>query len=423
MLYFELRRWTSRLLMILAGLAVLLFGAVDEAVLAAIELAVFGLALIWGLQRLKKPYRLIWTGLYVPFALVIGAGLYQVASGTSVLPYATAGSIALWLTYLLFFALCFHSQVDPWIRRESTYWLAAGGGILGLLAIGQTALNPAAALTLRATPGADPLGPFAQAEHLTVVFELLLPISLLAAMEDSRRVWRWYLAAAAMTLGVVLGGSRVGLVIIGAELAIFGAIQLYRLRRALQHDAAQALTSLTGLTLSVVIVLVGGLTSPPGRPIGGLAQTIPLADPQMRTATELMFRAQPLLGHGLGAFGSAFPQFSPAEQRTRWTHLESDPVQMALELGVPGVACQALFVGLALLLTIGLGRRAWLAALLPLGAAWIHSWTGFAFAVPGVTLVALLLLARIPAEAARRTRRRRRVDGAPIGSPRGAPIY
>ncbi len=423
MMYFELRRWTSRFLMILAGLAVLLFGAVDTTVAVAIEAAVFLLALFWVARRIRRPYTLLWTALYTPFALVAGVGVYQVTTGITVLPYATTGSVALWLTYWIFFALALHCHADPWIRQESTYWLASGGGILGLLAIGQAVLNPAAALTLRVAPGANPLGPFAQVEHLTVVFELLIPVTLLAASEDARRVWRWYLSAAVMATAVVIGGSRIGLAIVGAEVLVFGALQLLRLRRELRRDAGQALTALTGLTLSALIILVGAMISPPSRAATTLRASVSLADSQVRAATEQMFREEPSLGHGLGAFAAAFPKFAPVEQRARWAHLESDPVEMALELGVAGAACQALFAGLALLLSIGLGRRAWLGALLPLTGAWLHSWTSFPFEVPAVAFVALLLLAQIPAEGMRRTRRRKRIDGAPIGPPRGAPIY
>ena len=423
MLYFELRRKTSRFLMVLTGLAVLLFGAVDTPVLAAIELAIFGAALLWGLRRLERPFTLLGTTLYAPFVVAIGAGVYQLAVGRGASPYATAAAVALWLAYLLFFALALHCQADPWIRRESMYWLSAGGGVLGILAVGQTLLRPGAALALRTAPGVDPLGPFAQAEHLTVVFELLFPLSLLAALEAKQEVWRWYLAAAAMAAGVVAGGSLLGLVILGGEVVIFMAVRMFNIRRELQRDAGQALTSLTGLTLSALVLLLGAALTAPARPPVTLANTVPLADPQMRFAAERMFRAEPIVGHGLGAFETAFTSYSPVEQRSRWTHLESDPAQMALELGIPGAACQALFAGLALLLTLGLSRRAWLGALLPLAAAWTHSWTGSPFAAPGVALIALLLLARIPAEGLRRTRRRRRVDGEPIGSARGAPIY
>ncbi len=423
MSYFALRQRTSRLLIGLAGAAVLLFGAVDDLVLLLVELTTVGVALLWAWQRTKAPYTLVWTALYAPFAVVIAAGALQLLLGGSALPVATSGSLAIWITYLLFFALSFHCQIDPWIRRETMRWMALGGGALGAIAVVQRVLNPGAALTLRAAPGADPLGPFAQAEHLTVVFELLLPLALLGALEGGARAWRWHGAAAAMVLAVVLGRSQIGLGLVGIEVAIFGVLMLLELRRNLKKDATKALRGLTGVSLSAIILLAGALITGSTPRTASFAQSFSLADPEMRAAVDQMFRAQPLTGHGLGAFDAAFQRFSPADQRSRWVHLENDPVQMTLELGVSGAACQTLFAGLALLLTFGLSRRAWLGALLPLAVAWVHSWAGFPFEIPAVALTALLLLARIPAEGVPRVRRRRRIDGAPIGSPRGAPIY
>jgi hypothetical protein len=77
----------------------------------------------------------------------------------------------------------------------------------------------------------------------------------------------------------------------------------------------------------------------------------------------------------------------------------TDPVELIVELGAMGILVQVL----TLVLIVG-GRRdlrTWVGVVLPLAVVWMHSWVRSPLRTPALVLVALTVLAFLPAASAR----------------------
>jgi O-antigen ligase len=130
---------------------------------------------------------------------------------------------------------------------------------------------------------------------------------------------------------------------------------------------------------------------------------------QVASATWRKALERPLSGYGAGTFSIVYPSFAEFDDGHAWNHAHNDTVQMALELGLGGALVPFALAGL--ILVRRREKEIWLGAALPLLAAWAHSWTEFPAQMPGLVLVALVLLAQIAAaeqNSPNRIRRRRR---------------
>ena len=114
-----------------------------------------------------------------------------------------------------------------------------------------------------------------------------------------------------------------------------------------------------------------------------------------------LIQEKPALGHGLGAFAPVFATSTPRRDGFHWEHGYSDPVELAVELGLAGVALQ--LIVLALIAFDRRELRAWIAFAMPLAIVWAHSWVRSPLRMPALVLVALALLAMLPSSRRRRS--------------------
>jgi hypothetical protein len=230
----------------------------------------------------------------------------------------------------------------------------------------------------RSAPGIQPFGPFANFEHFAVFAELLFPILLLTALEKSRRRALGIVAAAVVAATAAACGSRTGFLLLTSEFVVILIVEAEALTAARGRDARRILASAGAFGVVAVALVAGGI-------IGQFAQDetiFPVSDGSAPTAAWQLFQQKKGLGHGLGAFAATHrAEFS--------TTLEAgsagaEPVRFMAELGIAGVVAQMLLIGL-----------------LPLAAAWSHSWNYAWLESPALVLIALGLLALVATDGMR----------------------
>ncbi|MBI3271205.1 MAG: O-antigen ligase family protein [Planctomycetes bacterium] len=208
--------------------------------------------------------------------------------------------------------------------------------------------------------------------------------SWIARFGDAR-VWRWVLfgiALAIVAAALVLTASR------GAALSCVLGLSLL---------VARLLTRRGGVGLraaAVLAVLVLAATSWTG--VSALARRFTTGDPERESprvrldawqGALRMVRAFPLAGVGLGAYPEVNAAFQSDEfPQFYLVHAHSDPLELAAEVGLPGIALAVWFTAA---LARAVWRRARSAGGVPLGIAGAlvagaaHSLVDFPFHVPG----------------------------------------
>ncbi len=202
----------------------------------------------------------------------------------------------------------------------------------------------------------------------------------LAALGVARATGRravWTAGVPLLLAGAYVGvlGSRGGFVAAAVALGLAG------LALARRHRGLRA--SLFGATLALGIagaVLRGGVAEEIAAGPEGAARPTPSTVAvrlQMWRAGLQMVAAEPLFGQGTGQFRYQYPRFrTPAEIElttfgrqfpTFAATAHDDPLQLAIELGVPALLLALGFLGVVIAPWIGRSRKRW-AALAPVGA-------------------------------------------------------
>ncbi|MEZ5360781.1 MAG: hypothetical protein R2748_00170 [Bryobacterales bacterium] len=402
--FFNFRRRTTSVLTALLFFAVLAFGATDPWAFAVVACTVFLLAAAWTARILRHPYQTAFSWFYVPLAVVAVVGLIQMTLDRTASRYRTAGELGWWLVYCAFFALLLNVLSDISLRRDVQRRLAYLGGLVSVVAIAQWVFSPQAAYGFRRAPGADIFGPFVDVENFAFLVELVFPSALLLAFRDSERKLSLFASCTAMVAAVGVSGSLVGQGLLALEFVITLLAATYLAARTMSRRTwrPQALLTALGATAIAVVLFVGLSADVRERltqgfePVDTPGVFVLTRGDVLRTSWQL-FQQQPALGHGLGAFGPAFSSAVPRQDGFHWEHGHTDPVELAVEIGLAGILAQALMLALILVAARGRDLRAWVGLVLPLTVAWGHSWIRSPLRIPALVLVALTVLALLAA--------------------------
>lgn len=173
------------------------------------------------------------------------------------------------------------------------------------------------------------------------------------------------LLLAVMVIALVLTRSRMG------NLAFFGALLLAGLATAafsprLRRPASWLVASMLVVDLVILGQWIGldrvverlhdtALRAPPGDAAGDDSAREETLEERLRPARYAlaMVAERPWLGFGGGNFHTAFPRFKGADLPGFYDHAHNDYVEIAADIGLPGLALLAAFV---LLTTLRLGR-------------------------------------------------------------------
>ncbi len=192
--------------------------------------------------------------------------------------------------------------------------------------------------------------------------------------------------------GILLSYSRTGLVAALGASAAFAILTKARRSRWLLLVAPLAVPAIAMLWLEVrapgerLATLKSEVASSTGRPA------------VWRTCLDLV-REQPLLGHGLGAFESAYSPRQTAAARGRYDHAHNDWLESLVEGGLPALAAVAALLVLSLRAAFrsraGPGQKADLvvqAAGAALVAIAVHSAADFCLRIPAIAALTAALV-------------------------------
>ena len=408
-------------------------GAVEPWSVFVFEAIVLALVVVWAIKIIADKRlaisipkaalpaaALALVGLVQSVAFEDGAGRWMSISKNV---EATRGAV----TVLIFLLVAFVIAANFFVTRERLLALAnflvIYGLAMALFALVQHFTWNGKFYWLRPnTVSISPFGPFVNHNHFSGYMEMLIavPIALIMTRAVSREM-RLMCGFAAVMMGIatVMSLSRGGMISLAAEMIfiVFVSLKLARKRRQIAGEsdgrarfsfaASQALAAVfiaaiiiagvfwIGADAVITRVTQGQAVSP-----GAEKETFHSSRGWVWRDTLGMISANPLLGVGLGAYGTAFPIYSKSDGSLRVPQAHNDYLQVLADCGVVGGAIALWFlVTLFRTFRAGLGSRDPLLRALALAsgagtfAILVHSVFDFNLQLPSNALLFLLLTA------------------------------
>lgn len=210
------------------------------------------------------------------------------------------------------------------------------------------------------TVSITPFGPFVNHNHFAGYMEMLIPVPI--AMIVTRAVRREMrliagFAAVAMGIAAITSLSRGGMISLAAELVFitFICLRLARANKASQRgadqrNAARARTPFAASQVAAVIVIAAVILAgvfwigadavinrvTRGQSTATQTETFHSSRGWVWRDTWTMIKANPLLGVGLGAYGTAFSIYSASDGSLKVPQAHNDYLQVVADCGLPG---------------------------------------------------------------------------------------
>jgi O-antigen ligase len=263
---------------------------------------------------------------------------------------------------------------------------------------------------VRPTVSAGTGGPFVNRNHFAGYMEMLIPIPVALAMSRSARMEArlfWGFAAVIMSIGEAASLSRGGMVSLAAGLIFFAVMNARRRRNARPGQASRLRFRPEYFIVLLFASIIGGVVW-----IGADSEILKrLAYDPLATGgtmdrggvwgdTLAMFRANPVLGVGLGAFETVYPIYGNGDGSFLVQFAHNDYLQVLSDGGLIGGALALWFVVVLaramtqiprtvdpFLRALGMGSAAGIFALL------VHSLFDFNLQIPSNALLFLMLSA------------------------------
>jgi O-antigen ligase len=401
----------------------LALGTVEAWSVAIFELIILVLVLLWAIKAILDKHLEI---KFPPAALPLGAllllGLAQSISITgsngqtssmSMDVEATRGAVL--MIFFLFLAFLIAANFfDRFDRiRTMAYFLTLFGLTLAVFAMIQHFTWEGKMYWFRsvASAGAGTGGPFVNRNHFAGYMEMLIPIPLALALSRAvRSEARLFFgfAAAIMSMALMASLSRGGMLSLFAGLLFLGAMTVSRQRSSSHADGESRSGLRPALVIIAVLIAIGAGVVWIGADfdvVKRLAQdpiTTDLATDRRGVwrDTLTMFRANPIVGIGLGAFETVYPVYGRGDGSLLIQFAHNDYLQVLSDGGILGGAIALWFLlviarGMAqvakasnhFLRALGVGSAAGIFALL------VHSIFDFNLQIPSNVLLFLVLSA------------------------------
>lgn len=305
--------------------------------LSVFQVALFALAAVRIVQR---------RSLALPFAgwMLAGAaawGALQVAAGWSIDRVTTLDSALSWVTNLAAFLLAADLYRNSVRRERFLRVVLIFAGILALASIFTVLTSPAGKTFWIFDSGSDSrtLGPFVYHNQYAAFVEALLPLAIVAMINDRQR-WVFHGAIIATLFGsVVAGGSRTGTILCLAEILVIPIVAFWR---GMINGGMLARVALG--SLAAVAVLTGVVGWEP------LWKRLQEPHPyslrkDLVLSSVAIVRDRPLTGFGLGTWPEAYPGYARFDDGTFVNQAHNDWIQWASEGGLPFVALMLAIAG------------------------------------------------------------------------------
>ena len=372
----------------LAGCCIVLFASVLTAWVPARwpvsipEVGSFALALAWVIRLAVSGERPRFAPVLGAVAVLVAWGMVQLACGWTVASSETVRWTLAWTANLALMFACLETLAEFRMRQrflDLLLWFTAA-----VSAVGIAQSLSAGGRIFWLFPERDPtgtIGPVPYHANFAVFIEAILPLALIAALEDSRkRLWTSFMAAL-MIAAVVVSASRGGFVILMAEIVTVIALCEWKKLRVWRR--AVPTIALTVVTIVVMTVMAGW---------GNLVTRLQLRDPfagrrEMLLSTIQMTRDHLWTGVGFGNWPIAYPGYSLYDDGLFANAAHSDWGQFAAEGGVIGLAA---FGALFVLALRGATKNIWGVGLV---FVFVHALFDYPFQKPQIAAVLMAMLA------------------------------
>lgn len=357
-------RWFSsaRILLVAALLAApLAFGSVQPWAWASLYVLAFLSVLFWAIGSAREQViRIVWSPLYWPAGLFLLLGAVQFFGNFAVDRYGARVALIKLVTDLVFFFVA--GQLFANCSRRT--WRMLGlvvtvyAFLVGLFAILQFFSSHGLIYWVVHSPGAT-FGPYVNHNDFAGLMEMLIPIAAVYVLSrtygDQHQVLLAF--AACVPIGaLLLSASRGGFVSLVGEALIFAAILWKRMP---EHKSRNPLLigalGVIAATLLFFWMAPRHVTSRLGTVANVVQAPEATYGDRMHVAFDslLIFRNHPVIGTGLGSFGSVFPAYQTFPTNQLYPYAHNDYAQALAETGILG----ALIILAALILFFRLAFR------------------------------------------------------------------
>ena len=247
-------------------------------------------------------------------------GAVQLVAEATAHRRATAVEAVLWLSVAMLYVAARSVLRDTQVLERFLHATLAMGAGITAVSLMQFLTSNGRIYWLIDTDLEHVMGPFRNRNHFAAFVELMLPFALVRTFDGRNRA-AYGITAAAMTLAVALGGSRMGIVLCGIEWALIA--WLAGARSSHKHGLSRRL---------VAIALAAGTIA------AGLWTTSLRDDGhrrEMAASTLDLIRSRPLAGHGLGAYETVYPRVARFDNGLIVDHAHNDWLEWAAEIGIP----------------------------------------------------------------------------------------
>ena len=366
------------LLCVILIFSVLAYGAVETWAFGFISIftglmTVFWLADAWFNKELKIATSLLQIPLFglilIGFVQLlplrspdVSGGLLSIpaVSSLSINPYATRLMVVQLIIYAVFFAAVFVFINSPQRLRKIVAVVVIFGAIMAFFGILQRLASSEGIYGWRPTPQAIPFASFVNQHHFAAFMEMTIGLTLALLVgkgtDKDKRVLL-IIAIILMGIAILFTGSRGGLL---SLLGVLGFVIFTNFLR--QGNSVEAVSkdekrarfrrniALVGGGIALILVLFGALVLLGGdaslvRGIGFTNQAdVSSGRLHFWSVALQTFKDYPILGAGLDAFGTAFPQYDTWNGSFRVEQAHNDYLQTLADAGILGFICVVSFV-------------------------------------------------------------------------------
>lgn len=317
--------------------AILMFGPLAQGVVEDWAIAVFEVSaavilsiwMIWQLTAAEVQIR--WSPLFAPMLIFVGIVLTQIAFHRTAYLHDSLFELGLYIAYgILTFAAVQLIQSDESVIPRLSVVLAVYGSIYAIFAVFQGFTSEGKIYWLIKPQVGSVYGSYVNHNHYAGLMELLLPITLVVALNGSVRGAKRGLlvfTAVLMAASVFLCQSRGGMFAFTVE-AVFLAI-IWRRQFTPRKSAA----------VFVLFCLITALFLAWVAPQQVGSRLIDTHDPArwlIHRDSIHMFIAHPFLGSGFGTFATAFPRYRVFYDGFVVNYAHDEYLQVLLETGLAG---------------------------------------------------------------------------------------
>ncbi len=347
------------LVAIIPSLATILFGGVDTGTWMLIALLTAATVVCWIADSLRTGvFNLSTISLQLPLLVLVVLGLVQllpIDAIRSLDPYNTRLFLVRLVCYLAFLAAALVVVNSEGRIKIIAFGTVIFGAVMAFLATLQRLASPDAIYGFREPFQAVPFGPFVNQHHFAGFMEMTGSVAmalLLTSVISREKKLLLAIAAVIMALACVLTSSRGGLACFVAGI-VFVALTMRFVARSDDKVSAKSMRNL-GIAFALFAVIVVALVVFVGgdqsllRGIGLQTASNDFSSGRLHfwTVALSIFKANPVFGAGLDAFGVAFTQHDTWNGTFRVEQAHNEYLQLLAEGGIVALGCALAFAAL-----------------------------------------------------------------------------